>query len=89
MNWIALLAIIVSIVVLHFVGIIITSPFIDESKDSFYGTFVRLIVGFLTVTTVYAIVKTGGNTIQLGLLLLGVFYIVRKALKNDIRKFTF
>ena len=86
MNWIALLAIIVSIVVLYFVGTIITSPFVDESKDSFYDTFVKLIVGFLTVTTVYAIVKTGGNTVQLGLLLLGAFYIVRKALKKDIRR---
>lgn len=85
MNWMALLAIIVSIVVLYFVGTIITSPFVDESKDSFYDTFVKLIVGFLTVTTVYAIVKTGGNTVQLGLLLLGAFYIVRKALKKDIR----
>lgn len=89
MNLIALVAIIVSIIVLYLVGTIIISPFVDDSKDSFYGTFVRLIVGFLTVTTVYAIVKTGGNTIQLGLLLLGVFYIVRKTLKKDIGKFTF
>ena len=86
MNWMALVAIIVSIVVLYFVGTIITSPFVDESKDSFYDTFVKLIVGFLTVTTVYAIVKTGGNTVQLGLLLLGAFYIVRKVLKKDIRR---
>lgn len=86
MNWIALVAIIVSIVVLYFVGTIITSPFVDDSKDSFYDTFVRLVVGFLVVTTIYAIVKTGGNTVQFGLLLLGAFYIVSKALKKDIRK---
>ena len=82
----ALVAIIVSIVVLYLVGTIITSSFVDESKDSFYDTFVSLVVGFLSVTTIYAILKTGGNTVLLGMLVLGAFYIVRAVREKSIRK---
>lgn len=86
MNWLALLAIIVCLLLMYAIGTIIISPFREENRDSFYDTFLCLIVGFIALATVYAIVKTGGNTIQLGFLALGFFYIVRNVLKKNIKR---
>lgn len=86
MNWVALVAIIICLLLVYAIGTIIISPFRDENNDSFYDTFLCLIVGFVAITTLYAIVKTSGNTIQLGFLVIGIFYIVRKLLKRNIKR---
>ena len=44
--------------------------------DLFYETFVRLIVGLVSVVSAYAIVKTCGNTILWGFLIVGVLYLL-------------
>ena len=74
MNWIALLAVIVSLVVIYAVGALVAAPFKSEKNDEFYDAFVNLVVGFLAITTVYAIIKTRGNTIQLGFLIIALFW---------------
>lgn len=77
MNWIALLAIIFSLVIFYIAGSFVlwllrTAP----KADVFYETFVRLIVGLVSVVSVYAIVKTCGNTILWGFLVVGVLYLL-------------
>ncbi len=77
MNWIALLAIIFSLVIFYIAGsfglwLLRTAP----KADAFYETFVRLIVGLVSVVSVYAIVKTCGNTILWGFLIVGVLYLL-------------
>ena len=77
MNWIALLAIIVSLVIFYIAGSFVlwlsrTAPKVDV----FYETFVRLIVGLVSVVSAYAIVKTCGNTILWGFLIVGVLYLL-------------
>ena len=84
MNWIALVAIIVSIVVLYFVGTIITYPFRTNDNDSLYDTFVSLLVGFLAVTMGYAIVKTGGNTVLIISAIIGLAYLIHARMKNPL-----
>ncbi len=81
MDWIALVAIIVSIVVLYFVGTIITYPFRTNDNDSLYDTFVSLLVGFLAVTMGYAIVKTGGNTVLIISAIIGLAYLIHARMK--------
>lgn len=77
MNWIALLAIIFSLVIFYIAGSFVlwllrTAP----KADVFYETFVRLIVGLVSVVSAYAIVKTCGNTILWGFLIVGVLYLL-------------
>ena len=77
MNWIALVAIILSLVIFYIAGSLVlwlsrTAP----KADSFFETFVRLIVGLVSVASVYAIVKTCGNTILWGFLIVGVLYML-------------
>lgn len=77
MNCIALLAIIISLVIFYIAGSFVlwlsrTAPKVDV----FYETFVRLIVGLVSVVSVYAIVKTCGNTILWGFLIVGVLYLL-------------
>lgn len=77
MNWIALLAIIFSLVIFYIAGsfmlwLLRTAP----KADVFYETFVRLIVGLVTVVSVYAIVKICGNSILWGFLIVGVLYLL-------------
>ena len=77
MNWMALLAIIVSLVIFYIAGSFVlwlsrTAP----KADVFYETFVRLIVGLVSVVSAYAIVKTYGNTILWGFLIVGVLYLL-------------
>ncbi|MBO4874514.1 MAG: hypothetical protein J5542_04325 [Bacteroidales bacterium] len=77
MDWIALLAIIVSLVIFYIAGSFVlwlsrTAPKVDV----FYETFVRLIVGLVSVVSAYAIVKTCGNTILWGFLIVGVLYLL-------------
>ncbi len=63
MNLIALLATLISICIFYLTGLILTCPFSNTQKEPFYETFVNLVVGFLAITSVYAIYKTNGNTI--------------------------
>ena len=77
MNWIALLAIIFSLVIFYIAGSFVlwllrTAP----KAEVFYETFVRLIVGLVSVVSVYAIVKTCGDTILWGFLVVGVLYLL-------------
>ena len=77
MNWIALIAIILSLVIFYIAGSLVlwlsrTAP----KADVFYETFVRLIVGLVSVVSVYAIEKTCGNTILWGFLIVGVLYLI-------------
>ncbi len=77
MNCIALLAIIISLVIFYIAGSFVlwlsrTAP----KADLFYETFVRLIVGLVSVVSAYAIVKTCGNTILWGFLIVGVLYLL-------------
>lgn len=89
MNWMALLAVIVSLVVLYLVGTVISALFKNEEQsEPFYDTFVSLVVGFLAVTTIYAIVKTCGNTVQLAVLLLGVLYLMQNKITKPVFRFS-
>ena len=84
MNRIALVAIIFSLVIFYIAGSLVlwlsrTAP----KSDSFYETFVRLIVGLVSVVSAYTIVKTCGNTILWGFLIVGVLYLLY-AKKNNL-----
>ncbi len=77
MNWMALLAIIISLPVFYMAGtLLLWLTRVKPKEDIFYETFVRLIVGLLSVVSVYAIVKTCGNTILWGFLIVGVLYLL-------------
>lgn len=77
MNWVALAAIIISLPVFYVAGtILLWLMRVNPLKDIFYETFVRLIVGLVSVVSVYAIVKTCGNTILWGFLIVGVLYLL-------------
>lgn len=58
-----ILATIISIVAFYFVGAILTSFFKIEDSNKYYNTFVRLTIGFTTITTIYALIKTTGNSV--------------------------
>ena len=78
MNWMALLAVIVSLVVMYLLGAAIYALFKkEEQSEPFYDTFVSLVVGFLAVTTIYANVKTGGNTILCIVVVAGMAYLLQ------------
>lgn len=77
MNWIALLAIIVSLVIFYIAGsFVLWLSRTAYKADIFYETFVRLIVGLVSVVSAYAIVKTCGNTILWGFLIVDVLYLL-------------
>lgn len=81
MNWVSLIVVLVSLIIFYVKGSIILLLFrIRPSKDSYYDTFNRLMVGISLSTLLYACVKTQCNTILLGFFLIGVcyFYYVRK-----------
>lgn len=77
MNWIALLLILISLPFFYFVGtLLLWLTRVKPSQDIFYETFVRLVVGLVSVVATYAIVKTCGNTILGGFLIVGVLYLL-------------
>lgn len=77
MNWIALLLILISLPFFYFVGtLLLWLTRVKPPQDIFYETFVRLIVGLVSVVSAYAIVKTCGNTILWGFLIVGVLYLL-------------
>ena len=84
MNWIALLAVMVSLIIMYVIGTFVTAPFKKENTETFYDTFVKLVVGFISITTVYAIVRTGGNTVQLGFVLLAAIICIQN--RHSIEK---
>ena len=72
MNLMALLAIVVSLVVFYVAGsLLLWLVRFAHRQDSFYDTFVKLLVGLVGVVTTYAIVKTSGNTILWGFIIIG------------------
>ena len=77
MNWIALLLILISLPVFYVAGtLLLWLTRVRQKGDIFYETFVRLIVGLVSVVSAYAIVKTCGNTILWGFLIVGVLYLL-------------
>lgn len=77
MNWIALLLILISLPVFYVAGtLLLWLTRVRPKGDIFYETFVRLIVGLVSVVSGYAIVKTCGNTILWGFLIVGVLYLL-------------
>lgn len=88
MNWIALVAIIVSLVFLYVVGSI--ALWITRTKpqiDAFCDIFFRLILGLIVSTTIYASVITCFNTIQLGFIIIAICCIVYKSKAGYICKY--
>ena len=72
MNLMALLAIVVSLVAFYVAGsLLLWLARFAHRQDSFYDTFVKLLVGLVGVVTTYAIVKTSGNTILWGFIIIG------------------
>ncbi|MDD4148532.1 MAG: hypothetical protein PHE33_00735 [Bacteroidales bacterium] len=45
---------------------------IGFTSNAYYNTFVRLVIGLLLATSVYAVFVTGGNTILWGFILIGI-----------------
>ena len=82
MNWIALVAVVVSMTLFYVVGSLITSLYRNKDNDSFYDAFVSLIVGFLAVVVVYALIKTNGNTVLLFVPVIGCLYWIMN--RNNI-----
>lgn len=83
MNWIALLSIIITLSVFYVAGtLLLWLMKVKQKEDVFYETFVRLIVGLVSVVSVYAIVKTCGNTILWGFLIVGVLYLLHAKRNN-------
>ena len=75
MTKIAILAIITTICILYCIGAVISSPFKKEKLEEYYDTFTNLVVGFIAITTLYAIIRTKGNTILSVLILIIICYI--------------
>ena len=90
MNWIALLAIVIALAFFYVVGtIVLYVARFSPHEDSFFDLFVRMMVGIVTVVTGYAIVKTKGNTILWGFVIIGVLAVFsawrNKSLKRNLR----
>ena len=84
MNWFTLFLILISLSVFYVVGtLLLWLTRVKPKKDIFYEIFVRLIVGLVSVVSAYAIVKTRGNTILWGFLIIGVLYLLY-AKKNNL-----
>lgn len=79
MNWITLVYILISLVLFYIVGtLLLWLVRVRSNDDVFYETFVRLIVGLVAVVTSYAIIKSGGNTILWGFVIVGTLYLLHK-----------
>ncbi len=88
MNWIALIAIIFSLIVLYILGsFALWIARIKPQTDAFCDTFFRLILGLIISTTIYASIVTSFNTIQIGFFIIGVCCIVYKSKIGDLCKY--
>ena len=56
----------------------IGQQFQQQNKWTFRTAFFSLFFGILSLSTIFAVIKTGGKTIMLGYLLLGIFYFFEK-----------
>ncbi|HNW69196.1 MAG TPA: hypothetical protein PKI01_02240 [Bacteroidales bacterium] len=78
MNFYMLFIIIISLLTLYVAGSIILFIIkLKKTDDAFYSVFQKLIIGFLSVTFVYAGLMTYGNTVLWGILLVGVLVCFR------------
>ena len=79
MNWMALVAILISLSVFYVVGtLLLWIARVKFDEESFYDVFLRLLLGVFFTTAVYAMVKTSCNTILLGVFLVGVLFLFQK-----------
>jgi len=83
MNWSSLLIIILTITTSYYIGsIIIYLSKCKLNEDEFYATFLKVIIGIITGTFLFAVFKSNGNTILWAFPLIGLFYIFDN--KKDI-----
>lgn len=79
MNWMALVAILISLSVFYVVGtLLLWIARVKFDEESFYDVFLRLLLGVFFTTAVYATVKTSCNTILLGVFLVGALFLFQK-----------
>lgn len=79
MNWMALVAILISLSVFYVVGtLLLWIARVKFDEESFYDVFLRLLLGVFFTTAVYAMVKTSCNTILLGVFLVGALFLFQK-----------
>lgn len=79
MNWMALVAILISLSVFYVVGtLLLWIARVKFDEESFYDVFLRLLLGIFLTTAVYAMVKTSCNTILLGVFLVGALFLFQK-----------
>ena len=83
----SLLVITVSLLVFYVAGsLLLWLTRCAHRQDSFYDTFVKLLVGMIGVTTAYAIFKTSGNTILLGFVIIGALCLWLSYMGNRMQK---
>ena len=85
MNVIALTVILFSLIVFYIAGsLLLWIALFAPKEDSFSDTFVKLLVGMVGVVTTYAIVKTAGNTILMGFVIIALLCIWRSYKVNAL-----
>lgn len=77
MNPKLIIVVIGSLLVFYFLGAAVSRLFrFTEPVEHFFKAFSRIILGFITVITVYALLMTQGNTIHTGIILLAIWAFV-------------
>ncbi len=79
MDWIAIVAIIIFLIVSYTTGtFLLWLARVKPNEESFYDIFLRLLLGILLTTAVYAMVKASCNTILQGVFLVGALFLFQK-----------
>ena len=81
----AYLVILLCLAIFYCVGTIVMwvikqKPF----QDSFLDAFIRILLGFVSISTIFAIIKTNGDTISWGFLFVGVIFLSQKKLNGRL-----
>ena len=82
-----------SIISSYSIGALVIWGCNKQSKNSLlYDTYIKIIIGVLTITLVYSGLKTGGNTIHTGFIITAILYwwqYIYKKKKKDTHQISF
>lgn len=77
MNWVAIVAVLVTLIFFYFIGSIVLWLCGKATKrEPFSDAFLRLVIGTTTIATIYAMIITCCDTIMTGFVVIGLLYLI-------------
>ena len=85
MNILTYIAIFLFLIVVYFLGAVIRMFFVHTEDDTYFAAFKNMVVGMFAIVGAVAVIRTQGNTVLWGFILVAILYLLLERPKIQIK----